>query len=68
MRKWIIVSDGGRPLGEIATDLTAAGLTEVETQLEIGIILGKADVSIANALRAVPNVANVGEDIQFYTC
>jgi hypothetical protein len=60
---WIITTDGDRPVADIARDLERAGLAASQVLGEIGCILGSADDSCLDALRAVRGVIDVAPDI-----
>ncbi len=63
LTNWIITTDGDRPVADIARDLERAGLAASQVLGEIGCILGSADDSCADALRAVRGVIDVAPDI-----
>jgi hypothetical protein len=60
---WIITTDGDRPAADIARDLEAAGMACDQVLAEIGCILGSAEDSCFDALRAVRGVVDVAPDI-----
>jgi hypothetical protein len=60
--KWVIQTSGDRPIDEVAGDVAATGF-EIDQVLEvIGSITGSATESVANAVEAVPGVADVSPD------
>lgn len=61
--KWIITTDGDRPVTDIARDLERAGMVCDQVLGEIGCILGSAEDSCAEALRAVRGVIDVAPDV-----
>jgi hypothetical protein len=61
-KRWIITASGERPLADVAAALTAAGLTVAQVLDAIGVITGSAGDTAADALRAVPGVADVSPD------
>ncbi len=63
LTNWIITTDGDRPVAEIARDLRQAGLATTELLTEIGCILGHAEDSCLDAMRAVRGVIDVAPDI-----
>lgn len=60
---WIITTDGDRPVADIARELERAGLAVTLVLDEIGCILGSADDSSVEALRAVRGVIDVAVDV-----
>ena len=61
--RWVITTSGDRPINDVAVDVAAAGFA-IEQVLElIGIITGSATNGVAEAVRAVPGVADVSQDL-----
>jgi hypothetical protein len=61
--RWVITTSGDRPIGDVAGDVTAVGF-EIDQILEVvGIITGSATDRVAEAVRAVPGVADVSPDL-----
>ena len=61
-KRWIVTTSGGRSLKDVASDIEAAGLAIDEVLEAIGIITGSASDSVAEAVRAIPGVADVSPD------
>ncbi len=64
-RQWIVTAAPGRPLDEIAKELSDAGLAVEQVLDAIGSITGRGSADLAPSLRAVRGVADVapGQDL-----
>ena len=61
--RWVITTSGDRPISDVAADVAAVGF-EIDQILDvIGSITGSATVGIAEAVRAIPGVADVSRDL-----
>jgi hypothetical protein len=58
-REWVVTVSGDRPIGTIAKELGAAGLTKQQVLKEIGSITGAASDKDVAKLRKVRGVADV---------
>jgi hypothetical protein len=54
---------GDRPISDVAVDVAAAGFAIDQVLEVIGIITGSATDGVAEAVRAVPGVADVSPDL-----
>jgi hypothetical protein len=61
--RWVITTSGGRPISDVAVDVAAAGFAIDQVLEVIGIITGSATDGVAEAVRAVPGVADVSRDL-----
>jgi hypothetical protein len=62
-RRWVITMSGDRPISDVAVDVAAAGFAIDQVLEVIGIITGSATDGVAEAVRAVPGVADVSRDL-----
>jgi hypothetical protein len=60
--KWIITTSNDRPIGDIAKDLAAAGLTGGKVLKEVGSITGSAKDEAVAKMRKVRGVVDVSRD------
>lgn len=60
---WLITISSDQPIHEIATRLSAEGLTIREVLEEIGCITGAADDATAERLRQVKGVLDISPDM-----
>lgn len=60
---YIILTDGSRPLDDIAKDLGTAGLMHVAVLEHVDCITGKANPDSVPAMLMVPGVTNVEPDM-----
>lgn len=58
-KTWIVTTSPGRPIGEVARDLTKAGLGRHQVLKEIGSIVGSASDDTVARMRRVRGVAAV---------
>ena len=63
-KKWVVTTSAGRPLAEIAKDLTDAGFAVGQTLEEIGIITGSSDESAVEKARRVPGVSDIAPETE----
>jgi hypothetical protein len=61
-KQWVVTISGGRPIGEVAKDLTKSGFNVDNVLDQIGSITGHASDDVIHHLRAVPGVADVSPD------
>ncbi|AQU82194.1 MAG: hypothetical protein JJT87_17850 [Halomonas sp.] len=61
---WIITISSDQSINEIATRLSAEGLTIRDVLEEIGCITGSADSATADRLKKVNGVVDVAPDMQ----
>ena len=61
-KRWVVTTSGDRPLNDVARDIEAAGFAIDQVLDQIGIITGSATDSVAEAVRAIPGVADVSLD------
>jgi hypothetical protein len=61
-KQWVVTTSGGRPIKEVAKDLTKNGFKVGNVLDQIGSITGSASEDVAQHLRAVPGVADVSPD------
>jgi hypothetical protein len=61
-RRWVVTTSGNRPINDVASDIAARGFAIDQTLEPIGIITGSATDSVAEAVRAIPGVADVSPD------
>ena len=61
--RWVITTSGGRPISDVANDVAAAGFVIDQILAAIGSITGSATDSVAEAVRAIPGVADVSRDL-----
>lgn len=61
-RKWIVTTDGKRPVREIASDLIAAEMDVDQLLEELGVVTGSATDAAAAKLRGVAGVVDVSLD------
>ena len=61
--RWVITTSGDRPISDVAVDVAAAGFAIDQVLGMIGIITGSATDGVAEAVRAVPGVADVSRDL-----
>lgn len=61
---WIVTISSDQSLNEIATRLSAEGLTIREVLEEIGCITGSADNVTAERLKQIQGVVDIAPDIQ----
>jgi hypothetical protein len=59
---WLITTTGDRPIGDVAEDLTRAGLVGARILKDIGCITGSAPEKQAAKLRQVRGVGDVSPD------
>jgi hypothetical protein len=62
IRLWIIITDRSRPIRDILSELTDAGLVVGHVLEAIGGITGSAEDTAIDDLRKVPGVLNVWPD------
>jgi len=62
-RRWVITTSGDRPISDVAVDVAAAGFAIDQVLEVIGSITGSATDGVAEAVRAVPGVADVSRDL-----
>ncbi|MFD9669822.1 hypothetical protein ACFWAY_51155 [Rhodococcus sp. NPDC059968] len=61
-QRWIVTTSQDRPITPIAKDLSDAGF-DIDSMLEeIGVIVGSADVGLAQRLRAIAGVVDVSPE------
>ena len=61
-KRWVVTTSGDRPINEVASDIEAAGFAIEGVLGVIGSITGSATDSGAEAVRAIPGVADVSPD------
>jgi hypothetical protein len=61
-QRWVVTMSGDRPINDVASDIAAPGFAIDEVLGAIGIITGSATDSVAEAVRAIPGVADVSPD------
>ena len=61
---WLITISSDQPIDDIATRLTAEGLTIREVLKEIGCTTGTADDATAQRLKKVKGVVDIAPDMQ----
>lgn len=61
---WIVTISSDQPINEIATQLSAEGLTIRDVLEEIGCITGSADNVTAERLKKIHGVVDIAPDIQ----
>lgn len=61
---WIITISDDQPINEIASRLSAEGLTIREVLEEIGCITGSADDVTAERLKKIKGVVDIAPDMQ----
>ena len=61
--RWVITTSGDRPISDVAVDVAAAGFAIDQVLEVIRIITGSATDGVAEAVRAVPGVADVSQDL-----
>ena len=59
---WIVTASPGRPIAEIAADLTRAGFAVDRVLETVGCISGTATAGAVSRIRAIPGVASVSVD------
>lgn len=60
--RWVITTSGDRSLSDVKKSLSTAGFAVDQVLDEIGCITGTASDDVANALRAVPGIADVSPE------
>jgi hypothetical protein len=58
-KQWIVTMSGDRPINDVASDIAAVGFAIDQILEVIGSITGSATDSVAEAVRAIPGVADV---------
>ncbi|MEH6641883.1 MULTISPECIES: hypothetical protein [Halomonadaceae] len=61
---WIVTISSDQSIEEIATRLSAEGLTIRDVLKEIGCITGSADIATADRLKHIQGVVDIAPDIQ----
>ncbi|WP_261377958.1 hypothetical protein [Vreelandella titanicae] len=61
---WLITISSDQPINEMATRLSAEGLTIQEVLEEIGCITGSADDATAERLKKIKGVVDIAPDMQ----
>jgi hypothetical protein len=61
-KRWVVTTSGDRPINDVASDIAAAGFAIDGVLQATGIITGSATDSVAEAVRAIPGVADVSPD------
>jgi hypothetical protein len=61
-KRWVVTTSGDRPLNDVARDIEAAGFVINEVLEAIGVITGSATECVAEAVRAIPGVADVSPE------
>jgi hypothetical protein len=59
---WIVTISGNRPIGDVARDLTRAGLKVDRVNEQISSISGTGDSRLKSKLKAIKGVADVTPD------
>ena len=61
-KRWVVTTSPDHVFGEVARELSKAGL-RLDQQLDaIGVVIGDADEAVAERLKSVPGVADVSPD------
>lgn len=61
---WIVTISSDQSIKEIATRLSAEGLTIRDVLEEIGCITGSADIATADRLKSIEGVVDIAPDMQ----
>jgi precorrin-6B methylase 2 len=61
---WIITISNDQSIREIATRLSAEGLTIKDILEEIGCITGSADIATADRLKKIKGVVDIAPDVE----
>jgi hypothetical protein len=60
--RWIVTTDGARPIREVAAELERAGFTVAKVLGELGSIAGTASAKSIERVRGIRGVADVSPD------
>ena len=61
-KQWVVTTSDDRPINDVASDMKAAGFAIDQVIEQIGIVTGSATYSVAEAMRAIPGIADVSPD------
>jgi hypothetical protein len=61
-KKWIVTTEGDRPIQDIAKELADAGFKDIQVLEEVGSITGSANDEAAAKLRKVRGIVDISKD------